>query len=92
MKPERTEWRNQPVDGALHQPAANSTIYRRLALKSWLAFTAKERRTPEANECHEDDPQLLAALDDARSKANATPGQGLSGQQVRARLQEWISK
>jgi len=65
---------------------------RQLALKSWLAFAAKEGRTPGANECHEDNPQLLAELDEALAKANATPGQGHSGQQVRARLQEWISK
>jgi hypothetical protein len=35
----------------------------------------KERRTEGVNECDEDDPRLLAALDEAIAKANATPGQ-----------------
>jgi hypothetical protein len=38
---------------------------RRLALKSWTTFVEKERRTDGANECDEDDPRFLAALDEA---------------------------
>ena len=65
---------------------------RRLALKSWTTFVEKERRTDGANECDEDDPRLLAALDEAIAKADATPGRGHSGSHVRARLSEWTSK
>jgi hypothetical protein len=65
---------------------------RRLALKSWTAFVQKEARTHEANQCEETDPSLLTALDEAIARADATPGQGHAGQQVRDRLNEWISK
>jgi hypothetical protein len=65
---------------------------RRLALKSWTAFVQKEGRTDGANECDESDPRLLTALDEAIAKADATPGQGHAGRQVRAKLNEWISK
>jgi hypothetical protein len=65
---------------------------RDLALKSWIAFVAKERGSAGQNECEEDDPQLLAALDEALEKAGATPGQGFSANEVRARLSEWTSK
>jgi len=65
---------------------------RRLALKSWMAFVQKEGRTEGANECDESDPLLLKALDEAIDRADATLGQGLSGNQVRSRLDEWTSK
>jgi hypothetical protein len=65
---------------------------RRLALKSWTAFVAKESRTPGGNECSEEDARLLALLDEAVAEANAMPGQGHSGEVVRGRLDEWISK
>ena len=65
---------------------------RRLALKSWTAFVQKESRTEGANECDESDPRLLAALDEAIAAADAAPGDGHSGSQVRARLNEWSSK
>lgn len=65
---------------------------RRLALKSWTTFVEKERHTDGANECDESDPHLLTALDEAIARADATPGQGHAGRQVRARLDEWISK
>ncbi len=42
---------------------------RRVALKSWSKFVEKERRTGGVNECDEDDPRLLAALDEALAKA-----------------------
>jgi hypothetical protein len=63
---------------------------RRLALKSWSALVQKEGGADAS--CDEDDPQLLAALDDAIQRADATPGQGHSGQQVRARLDQRTSK
>jgi hypothetical protein len=65
---------------------------RQLALKSWSAFVEKERDSETQNECEEDDPQLLAALDEAIEKANTSPGQGLSANEVRARLSEWTSR
>jgi hypothetical protein len=65
---------------------------RRLALKSWTAFVEKEGCAEGANECDESDPRLLMALDQAIAGADATSGQGHSGSQVRARLNEWISK
>ncbi len=65
---------------------------RRLALISWSSFVEKETRPDSANECHEDDPRLLAALDEAIAKADATPGLGHSGSDVRARLGGWTSK
>jgi len=61
-------------------------------LKSWSAFVEKEAGPDASNEGSEDDPQLLAALDEVILAADATPGQGLSGNEVRARLREWPSK
>ncbi len=63
---------------------------RRIAIKSWSAFVEKE--SPGSNECHEDDPSVLAALDEAIDKADATPGQGHSASEVRARLARWSTK
>jgi hypothetical protein len=65
---------------------------RRLALKSWTTFVQKEGRSVGANECDESDPRLLSALDEAIAKADATPGQGHAGHDVRARLNEWTSR
>ena len=59
---------------------------RRLALKSWTTFVQKESGEESADECSEDDPQLLAALHDALQKADAAPGQGFSAEEVRAQL------
>ena len=65
---------------------------RRLALKSWTSFVEKEGRTEGTNVCDESDPRLLAALDEAIAKADATPGQGHSGQEMRARIGEWTTR
>jgi len=65
---------------------------RRLALKSWTVFVEKEGGSEAANECSEDDPRLLAALDEAIAAADATVGQGHVGSDVRARLSEWTSR
>ena len=65
---------------------------RRLALKSWTTFVERERGTHGVNECDEDDPRLLQALDEAIAEADATPGQGLSGRDLRARLNKWITR
>ena len=64
---------------------------RRLALKSWMTFVEKERGQDGVNECDEGDPRLLAALDEAIAKADATPGEGHSGREVRARLNGWTT-
>jgi hypothetical protein len=78
------------IEAELEQLGANDL--RRLALKSWMTFVKKERDQPGVNECDEDDPRLLAALDEAMAKADATPGQGHSGRDVRSRLKEWSSR
>jgi hypothetical protein len=64
---------------------------RRLALKSWSAFVEKEQRQHGVNECDEGDPRLLAAVDEAVAKADATPGQGHPASEVRARLNQWTT-
>lgn len=63
---------------------------RQLALKSWTTFVEKEAGA--ANECSEDDPQLLAALDEAIERADTAPQRGYSGSEVRSRLSQWTSK
>ena len=63
---------------------------RRLALKSWTTFVEKEGGP--ANECSEDDPQVLAALDEAIQRADATPRREYSGNEVRSRLSKWTSR
>ncbi len=65
---------------------------RHLALKSWTAFVAKEAGAGAVNECSEDDPRLLAALDEAIERAEAAPGRGYSGNEVRSRLSRWSSR
>ena len=65
---------------------------RRLAMKSWAAFVEKEVGAGAANECNEDDPELLAALDEAVEQAEAAPGWGYSGNEVRSRLGQWTSR
>ena len=65
---------------------------RRLALKSWEKFVTKESGRGTANECHEDDPRLLAALDDAIERADTGQHEGHSATEVRARLSQWTSR
>ena len=64
----------------------------RLALRSWAAFVEQEARRGDVNECSEDDPELLAALDEAIARTDATPSQGYSGSEVRLRLDKWTSR
>ena len=64
---------------------------RHLAPKSWTTFVKKEQRSNGVNECDESDPSLLAALDEAIAKADAVPGHGHSGREVRTRLTGWIT-
>ncbi len=63
---------------------------RHLALKSWTTFVEKE--AGGVNECSEDDPRVLAALDEAIEKADATSHRGYSGNEVRSRLSTWTSR
>jgi hypothetical protein len=65
---------------------------RQLALKSWTAFAEREGQSNVSNECDEDDPALLAALDEAIARAKAAPNEGSSGEEVRSRMARWISK
>ena len=65
---------------------------RHLALKTWSAFVQREGGLDASNECSEDDPRLLAALDEAIAKADVTPDQGHSGSEVLARLRAWTSR
>jgi hypothetical protein len=56
----------------------SSDELRRLALKSWTVFVEKEGASEAVSECCEDDPRLLAALDEAIAQADAAPGEGHS--------------
>jgi len=64
---------------------------RHIALSAWRTFVEKEQRRDGVNECDEEDPRLLAALDEAIAKADAIPGQGQSGREIRGRLDEWTT-
>lgn len=64
---------------------------RELAIKSWSAFVEKEGGSL-ASICDESSPELLTALDDAVNRANSTPGTGHTGEEVRARLNQWITR
>ena len=65
---------------------------RQLALMSWTAFVEKEGRSDVFNECSENDPHLLAALDEAIAKADAASESGHSGSEARVRLEAWTSR
>jgi hypothetical protein len=52
----------------------------------------KEGGSEGQNECEDDDPVLLAALDEAIEKANITQSKEHSANEVRARLSEWTSR
>jgi hypothetical protein len=62
-----------------------------LALRAWRHFVEKEGREPAHPECSEEDPALLAALDEALERANQTPSARYSGDEVRDRLRQWTS-
>lgn len=65
---------------------------RDLALKSWSAFAERESKSSNVNECDEDDPALLAALDEAVAQTLVNPGKGLTGSEVRTEIARWTSK
>ena len=62
----------------------------RLALKSWTAYVEKESRGKTRNEYDEENPELLAALDEAIEKAKPG-GRAYSGSDVRAKLAKWTT-
>ena len=65
---------------------------RHLALRSWSAFVERENGEDEFNECDEDDPSLLSALDEAAEYANSSATSACTGAEVRERFSEWTSK
>ncbi len=65
---------------------------RQLALRSWATFVAKEHGEPQTNMCDEDDPVLIAALDEAGRRADASGPRGLSGDELRAKIRQWTTK
>ena len=65
---------------------------RSLALRSWNAFVRSERDSGTFNECDEDDPVLLSALDEAIRHADSFPTSGFTGEKVRERIREWTSR
>jgi len=73
-------------------PKLSPDELRRLAMRSWTVFVEKEGPPGTGNDCSEDDARLLAALDEAVAQADATPGQGHTANQVRARLGQWSSR
>jgi hypothetical protein len=58
----------------------------------FIFMTTKEAFLPGSNECEEDDPDVLAALDEALTLADAAPDQGYSAGELRDRLGRWTSK
>jgi len=65
---------------------------RHLALRSRAVFLAKAGANPNSHECDEDDPALLAALDNALRRTDQTGSHGVSGSEVRTRIRQWITK
>ena len=65
---------------------------RQLSLYSWKVFLEKEGLVDVGAECHEEDPNLLGSLDEAIKRADATPGAGVSAEELRSRLGRWTSK
>ena len=68
------------------------TELRRLSLQSWKIFLEKEGLVEAVIEVDETDPALLASLDEAIRRADATPDKSASAEEVRARLVKWTSK
>ena len=65
---------------------------RRLALRSWSIFQKKEGHSEILNECDEDDPLVLSAVDRAVEHADSFPASGCTGDEIRERISEWTSK
>ena len=65
---------------------------RRLAMSSWAAYVEKEVLEPALNECDEDNPQLLSALDAAVRQADRAENRNITGDDIRSRIREWTTK
>ncbi len=78
------------IEAALNRLSAEEL--RRLALSSWAAFVKKEELDTRCNECDEDNPALLAALDDAVRRAERPGARGASAAEVRSRIREWTTR
>lgn len=72
-------------------PQLTAEQLHRLALKSWSTFVEKESHGQAGNECDENNPELLAALDEAIERARSGTS-GYSASEVRAKLAEWTTK
>ena len=59
---------------------------RQVAVRSWAAFVEKEDLAPDAHTCDEDEPGLLAAIDEAIARVHSAPDQGHHADVVRLRL------
>lgn len=57
-----------------------------------ITFLVGLQTDHDDHECSEDDPQLLAALDEAVARAGTVPTGGYSGEEVRSRMAKWTSK
>jgi hypothetical protein len=65
---------------------------RRLAVSSWAAFVEKEASDPALNECDENNPELLAALNDAVRQADGHGRRSVAGSEVRSRIRAWTTR
>lgn len=70
----------------------SSEELRRLMLRTWTTFVKKKSVDSSSKECAEDDPELLAALDEALAKADADASVAFTADDVRARLESWTSR
>ena len=64
---------------------------RRLAISSWAAFVQRERLDPAFNQCEEESPQILAALDEAVRRADQPGSRVTPADEVRSRIREWTT-
>jgi hypothetical protein len=76
----------------LKDEAAQLPLKEQRELIAFLIELQIEERSSASNECSEDDPALLAALDEAIARAGVVPTGGYSGQEVRSRVAQWTSK
>lgn len=73
-------------------PHLSAEDLRQLAISSWTAFLEKEANAPAHNTCEENDPALLAALDEAVMRADTSAGKHTQADAVRARIREWTTR
>ena len=86
-----------PSDMSLSQieaelPRLSAEELRQIAVLSWSAFVEKEAADAQLNACNEDDPRLLARLDDAIRHADRPGQQDLAATEVRSWVQQWTTR